>query len=325
MLGELIAILACLTFVTSNVLFRKTEHEASPAFINVVRTAIGTLTFIIVALVFGILYEIFSLPWGLWVILIISFIFGQVIGDTSYFSAQKDLGVTITLALAMTFPFFTFILSIVFLNRPFEYRFIISAILVGIGVIIIGKCKIPIDNINSLNNSQDDINETNIDLKPKSLIIFKAIVFALIASLGWAIGAVLIDFATNEIDRILDTETLSSIIANVIRFPFALLILLSIVWREKYLYSKSNFSPKKKRSSQIWFWLILASIIGTSLGAYLYTEAIHLTGASLMSLIATATPLFSLPLTYFINHEKISRLGFLGVVLTIIGVILILI
>ena len=45
----------------------------------------------------------------------------------------------------------------------------------------------------------------------------------------------------------------------------------------------------------------------------------------MMSLIATATPLFSLPLTYFINHEKISRLGFLGVVITIIGVMLILI
>ncbi len=325
MLGELIAILACLTFVTSNVLFRKTEHEASPVYINVVRTAIGTLTFIIVAIIFGILCEIFSLPWGLWVILVVSFIFGQVIGDTSYFSAQKNLGVTITLALAMTFPLFTFILSMVFLNRPFDYRFIISTILVGIGVIIIGKCKIPMDDINSLNSSQEDINETMKGLNPKSLIMVKAIVLALIASLGWAIGAVLIDFATNEIDRILDTDNLSSIIANVIRFPFALLILLSIVWREKYLYSKSNFTKKKRRSSQTWFWLIIASIIGTSLGAYLYTEAIRIAGASLMSLIATATPLFSLPLTYFINHEKISNLGFLGVVITIIGVILILI
>jgi len=325
LLGELIAILACLTFVTSNVLFRKTEHEASPVYINVVRTAIGTLTFIIVAIIFGILCEIFSLPWGLWVVLVVSFIFGQVIGDTSYFSAQKNLGVTITLALAMTFPLFTFILSMVFLNRPFDYRFIISTILVGIGVIIIGKCKIPMDDINTLNSSQEDINETTKNLNPKSLIMVKAIVLALIASLGWAIGAVLIDFATNEIDRILDTDTLSSIIANVIRFPFALLILLSIVWREKYLYSKSNSLPKKKRSSQTWVWLILASIIGTSMGAYLYTEAIRLAGASLMSLIATATPLFSLPLTYFINHEKISRLGFLGVIITIIGVILILI
>lgn len=325
MLGELIAIFACLTFVTSNVLFRKTEHEASPAFINVIRTAIGTLTFIMVALAFGILFEIFSLPVGLWFILIMSFIAGQVIGDTAYFTAQKDLGTTITLAIAMTFPLFTFILSIIFLNRPFDYVFIISTILVGIGVIIIGKYKIPMENVNSLNSTQADINETQKKANLKSSIMFKAIVLALIASLGWAIGAVLIDFATNEIDRILDTETLSSILGNVIRFSFALLILLSLVWREKYLYSKLNFNLKKRRSSHTWFWLIFASIIGTSLGAYLYTEAIRLAGASLMSLIAIASPLFSLPLTYFINHEKISRLGFLGVIITIIGVVLILI
>jgi drug/metabolite transporter (DMT)-like permease len=325
MLGELIAILACLTFVTSNVLFRKTEHEASPAFINVVRTAIGTLTFIMVALVFGIFFEIFSLPGGLWFILIMSFVAGQVIGDTAYFTAQKDLGTTITLAIAMTFPLFTFILSIIFLKRPFDYIFIIATILVGIGVIIIGKCRIPMENVNSLNSTQAEINETQKNANLKSSIMFKAIVLALIASLGWAIGAVLIDFAINEIDRILERETLSSVLGNVIRFPFALLILLLLVWRENYLYSKSNFMPKKKRSSQTWFWLIIASIIGTSLGAYLYTEAIRLAGASLMSLIATATPLFSLPLTYFINHEKISRLGFLGVLITIIGVILILI
>ena len=48
MAGELTAILAILTFVVSNVIFRKTEHEASPAYINFFRTGIGTLTFFII-------------------------------------------------------------------------------------------------------------------------------------------------------------------------------------------------------------------------------------------------------------------------------------
>ncbi|GAH02007.1 unnamed protein product, partial [marine sediment metagenome] len=45
---------AVLTFVISNILFRKTEHEASPSFINFFRTGIGTVTFIILALVFEV-------------------------------------------------------------------------------------------------------------------------------------------------------------------------------------------------------------------------------------------------------------------------------
>ena len=142
MIGELLAILAVLTFVGSNVLYRKIEHYASPTFINFFRTALGTLTFFFVAVVLGILPYLFLLPWELWVILFVSFLFGQVIGDTAYFIAQKELGTTIALAVSMTFPLFTFILSLIFLNRPFEIKMILSLIFIGVGIIIIGKYKI---------------------------------------------------------------------------------------------------------------------------------------------------------------------------------------
>ena len=59
MIGELLAILAVLTFVGSNSIFRKTEHEASPEFINFFRTLVGTITFFLIALVFGVFLTIF--------------------------------------------------------------------------------------------------------------------------------------------------------------------------------------------------------------------------------------------------------------------------
>ncbi|MHA2122012.1 MAG: EamA family transporter, partial [Promethearchaeota archaeon] len=77
MLGEIIAILAVLTFAGSNVIFRKTEHEASPIFINLFRTGVGTITFFLIALIIGKFNLIFIIPWDLWGILILSFIFGQ--------------------------------------------------------------------------------------------------------------------------------------------------------------------------------------------------------------------------------------------------------
>ena len=70
---------------------------------------------------------------------------------------------------------------------------------------------------------------------------------------------------------------------------------------------------------------MIGALIGTSLGAYIYTEAARTAGATFMSLIASASPLFALPLTYFINKEKITKFAFIGVVLTIFGVMLILI
>lgn len=320
MTGEIIALLAVLTFVVSNVLFRRTESQASPVFINFLRTGIGTLTFIMISVVLGIFSYIFLLPWILWVMLFLSFLFGQVIGDTAYFKAQKELGTTIALAISMTFPLFTFILSLIFLNRNFEYKIIFSIVLIGAGIIIIGKTKISIVNEN-LNSPDSSLQSP----KLSSYASFKSIGCALIASLGWAIGLVIIDYATNQIDLILITNGISSIISNVIRFPFALLILTLMVWRENKIADSSKYLHSFRKSSQTWLILIGASIIGTSLGAYLYTEAARTAGAIVMSLLASASPLFSLPLTYWLNKERITKYGFLGVFSTILGVIVILI
>ncbi len=323
MLGEIIAILAVLTFVASNVIFRKTEHEASPTFINFFRTAMGTLTFIFIALFLNELDLIFQIPWELWMLLILSFVFGQVIGDTAYFIAQERLGTTIALAISMTFPLFTFILSLIFLDKPFKLNLIFSLILIGVGITIIGKSK-----IDTQNSDKDKKSISKKALKKRFQALFekevvKAIIFCFAASLGWAVGAVMIEFATIRIDKIILAEQLSSIIGNVIRFPFALLILSSMVWRENYLNRTNNFSTNTKKSLRTWVLLIVASIIGTSLGAYLYTESVHVAGADVVALIASASPLFALPMTYFINKETISQFGFIGVILTICGVVVI--
>jgi len=314
MTGEIIAIFAVLTFVVSNVLFRKTERHASPAFINFFRTAIGTLTFIGIAVVLGIFTYIFLIPWILWIILFLSFLFGQVIGDTAYFKAQKELGTTIALAISMTFPLFTLILSLIFLPQAFDYKIIISIVLIGAGIIVIGKSKINAENKKSLDSEPHN-------QKLISFTLFKPIVYALIASLGWAIGLVIIKYATDQIDQILITGGVSSMISNVIRFPFALSILVLMVWRENRIMDSAQYQYSSKKSSQTWLILLIASIIGTSLGAYLYTEAARTAGPIVMSLLASASPLFSLPLTYWLNKERITKYGFLGVISTFLGVI----
>jgi len=305
-------------------MFRQTEHEVSPTFINFFRTGVGTLTFILIILFLNQFNLIFIIPWQLWFLLIFSFIFGQVIGDTAYFTAQKELGTTIALAISMTFPLFTFILSLIFLNQEFKLNLVLSLIFIGIGITIIGKSKINSDNSNL---DRKPASQRPIRIRLQEVFkkdFMKPLGFCFIAAFGWAIGAVLIEFATVQIDQIIQIEELSSIIGNVIRFPFALLILGSMVLRENHLKNKNGTLLKQKKSFRSWILLLVASIIGTSLGAYLYTESVHLATASVVSLIASAAPLFALPLTYFINKEKITKWGFLGVILTILGVIIIL-
>lgn len=325
MLGEIIAILAVLTFVGSSVLFRKTEHEASPTFINFIRTAIGTLTFILLAIFLNRFNLIFQIPWELWLILILSFVFGQVIGDTAYFSAQKELGSTIALAISMTFPLFTFILSLIFLDRSFKLNLLLSLLLIGVGITVIGRSKTRSEKTDEIENTLEQQSSKMRFREKFNIKIVKSIIYCLIAAIGWAIGAVIIEVATIRIDQIINAEELSSIIGNVIRFPFALLILSSMVLRENYLKKENTKSAGQNKSLRSWGLLIVGSIIGTSLGSYLYTESIHLATADVVALIASAAPLFALPLTYLINKETITKYGFVGVMLTILGVVLILI
>lgn len=312
------AILANLTFVVSNAMFRKTEKSTSPPFINMFRTGIGMFTFIIISVIFGIFSLIFLLPWTLWLVLIVSFIFGQVIGDTSYFMAQKDLGTTKALAVSMTFPFFTFILDVIFLRRIFNIILIPSAILISIGVLLISKFKVKTYPQDSQEVNQNRIKQKEeIEIRSSSTKNLKPALYGLIASIGWSISVVLIDYGSNQINLILSTGSISSIIANVIRFPFAFLILL-------FLTKFSNRSNYEIKTRNTWIWLIIASIIGTSLGVYFFTEAARIAGASVLALISSANPLFSLPVSYGLNREKLTSKGFIGVILTIIGVILIL-
>ena len=95
MIGEILAVVSVLAFVISNTIFKRIDNEVSPSQINAVRTTIGFITFLIIALAVGQFPTIFTFPPMLWFWLILSFIIVQIIGDTAYFKAQEMLGTTV--------------------------------------------------------------------------------------------------------------------------------------------------------------------------------------------------------------------------------------
>ncbi|MHA1167706.1 MAG: EamA family transporter [Candidatus Hodarchaeales archaeon] len=122
MSGEILTILAVMVFVISNAMFRRVETTISPMKINAFRTTIGGMTFFLIILISGLtsFYAVF--PALLWIILFLSIFFGQVLGDTFYFFTQERLGTTKALAVAMIFPFFTFIISTILLGTSIPLR-----------------------------------------------------------------------------------------------------------------------------------------------------------------------------------------------------------
>ena len=164
-IGELFAIGATLCFVLSNVIFRKVDEKVSPSQINAFRTIIGFFTYLVIALIVGQFVTIFSFPPILWLWLALSFIFGQVLGDTAYFNAQEMLGTTLALAISMTFPICTTLISFFLgVEIPVYFYGAMSMIIVGVIVIAIGKKRsmnitLRQDNTNPL--AENDESEKN--------------------------------------------------------------------------------------------------------------------------------------------------------------------
>ncbi|MFX0058343.1 MAG: DMT family transporter [Candidatus Hodarchaeota archaeon] len=305
MYGEIAGILTTISFALSFVLARRIQEEATPIFQSTIRALVGFITFFIICLSFGIILTISQLPILLILILMMSILFTVILGDTAYLQSQKSLGPAKALAIGNTTPFFTILFATLFLKRTFTILMIFSGILIGIGAYIINK---------------KDYNSQDFDKKSTSSSrdTTYGLLWALFASVSWAIGLALSDYSIGQTNQILGLGILGTVLAMMIRFLFASVVLIGISLIER----RKKPIPKSRST---WKFLILSAILSYALGSIFFGEAVYIVGASFMALISTAMPLFTIPFSYLINKESISRKGFIGVILTIFGVILILI
>lgn len=318
MYGELMGILTGVSFALSFVLARKIENEATPIFQNAIRSVVGFITFLVICLIYGVFLKIFSIPIILVAILWMSILFTVILGDTIYLQSQKILGPAKALAISTTTPFFTILFATLFLNRPISIQMIFSAILIGMGVIIITKGEIDKRNDIDINPYQSQmLNKQDKLTKIRFSNTLKGILLALFTAISWAVGIALTDYSINQVDQIMNLGILSTMIAMTVRFLFASMSLGTIALIE----GKRKPIPKNRNT---WIILLISAILSYSIGSIFFGEAVHIAGATFMSLISTALPLFTIPFSYVINKEKLSKIGFLGVGITLLGVILIL-
>ncbi len=310
MAGELLAVATAITFPLANALFKKVDDLFTPSQINAIRTSIGALFFVLFILLNDQLKFLGLIPATLLVLLLISIFFGQIIGDTAYFIGQESLGTTIALAISGTMPFFTFVISILIGEQISEILFL-SGIIIGTGIILISKSQI----------SREELS-MNQEISKYLLMV----VTLLIASISWAIAIVLTDIGFTELSELLPQGEETSFLGNAIRLPFAAVILCVMGWKSRPANRENPDSLyRSPYEGKVIGILLAASIIGTALGILLYSEAARLAGAPYTSLMLTASPLFSIPISWLINKEKISTLEFLGLLLILSGVVLILI
>ncbi len=95
------------------------------------------------------------------------------------------------------------------------------------------------------------------------------------------------------------------------------------LWVVVFLLGRLRESLRPLREPTQFGWLLLATFLGTFLGIWFQVAGLRYTAsAGVASTLSSTSPLFVLPLAFFVLHESLSLRAILGALLAVVGVAL---
>ena len=314
--GDLYALLGAASFAISSAIIKILNNLGNAIQLNFLRTLIGAIIFIIHFVFFIDLNLVNSISGLILFYLIISVIMNIVIGDTAFFESQNKLGVKIATPIVNTYPYFTIILAIIFLNEFISYEVILGSLILIPGVILLSVDR-------AENENQDDLIENN-RAKRFDDDKVKGLIYVMIAVFCYSLGMLFTTIGTVNIDPIL---------ANSIRVPIATIGLLFLM----RVSNKANLDKKSLEtelnddfnpftwSNKFIILMLTSGLLGTYFSSLFLVLSVQEIGASRSAILFSTGPFFSLPIAIYWLKEKLSYFTILGTIMTVVGLWVILI
>lgn len=314
--GDLYALLGAASFAISSAIIKKLNNLGNAIQLNFLRTLIGGIIFIIHFVFFIDLNLVNSISGLILFYLIISVIMNIVIGDTAFFESQNKLGVKIATPIVNTYPYFTIILAIIFLNEFISYEVILGSLILIPGVILLSVDRAENENQNDLieNNRAKRFDDDKV----------KGLIYVMIAVFCYSLGMLFTTIGTVNIDPIL---------ANSIRVPVATIGLLFLMRvSNKANLDKKSLETELKDDFNPFTWsnkfiilMLTSGLLGTYFSSLFLVLSVQEIGASRSAILFSTGPFFSLPIAIYWLKEKLSYFTILGTIMTVVGLWVILI
>jgi DME family drug/metabolite transporter len=287
--GEIYALACALLWALSSALLKSQTHKIHVVFLGALRTIPALLIYWGIVLFTGRVGELLNLPVRSWAYLAGSTLIGLVVGDSIYFQSMKLIGLSRAMPLSTTYPFFTMLLSLLFLDERFGWTVIGGAVLIAGGGYLL-----------ALHRGKERLVESQAVRRVNSV----GVVLALCAALCWSISTVLLRVGLEKADTTL---------ANVVRLSVLMVALFAMTLK---LGKIERIKAYGARSLGIVF---LAGIVGTGLGTFTFLTAVQRAGAARTSILTATTPLFGVPFSLLLKERPSSR-TLVGTSLTMVGV-----
>jgi len=279
MLGEILSIGAALMWATSTVSSAKALEEVDPLTVNALKTLFSSVLMLFIALISTANQGLPNLnTYGLSLV-IIAAIIGYGIGDTCLFKSLTLIGVSRSYTIGYSYPLFVMVFAALFLTEPLLPKNLLGTIIVILGIVLASSSK---------------------DAKGQGNSI--GLLFALAASLLWAIGTIFVAIGLRDVDVIM---------ANTFRYPLLFLFLFSVSrpWNRKRNMSGRNLSL-----------IALSGVLGMVLGGISFLLGVQLAGVSKATSLSSSSPVWASLMSSLFLKEKFSWKIVLSSVIVVIGI-----
>lgn len=287
--GELAALLCAVLWAVNGMLLRTQAERIPPTSVTVVRCAVAALMFWLLLPLDGSLAGLGRVPWSEWALLLASVMAGIGVGDTLYLIAIRQIGLSLTMALAGVFPLTTLVWEWLLLGHPPGWSLAVGSVLVVAGVVLMSR--------------SGDRRSGALAAAPRHLQ--GGLALALGAAVFWGLASVLLKPAIAH---------LSVLQANAARMTMvaALLYALRVLPQ-----GRQGLGTYNRRSFLI---VSLTGILGMGVGAYLFLYALGHMGVAKAVTLTSSAPLFGVALGMAFLHERLTRAAGLGVACCLVGV-----
>jgi uncharacterized membrane protein len=290
--GEGVAILSALLWAVASVLLTVGTKRIHVVPMNMIRCLISTSFFWILLPFYGGWEALAAIPPSALLWMVVSVLALLVIGDSLYFRSMDLAGVSWAMPVASINPLWAVLLASVFVDEPLTWSLLLGAVLVVVGVTLLSR---PVSQATGGRSIEPAERRAGLLL-------------ALTTSILWAVGQVALKPATAGIH---------SVVANSVRQPMALLLLLGLTtvqgrWREL-----------RRLDRRSWLIIIVASLVGTGFGTLFFIMAIQMAGAGRTAVLTSSAPLMAIPFSMLWLRERPTRWTLTGTLLTTAGITLV--
>ena len=284
-LGALCALGSGLTWAAINLMVRTLTPPFNSVSINALRTTVAGGLLVVWVLATGGIGRLTSISTGDFFLLAFSIVLASSLGDTVFFESTPRIGLAPALTISMTYPLMAAFFAGVVLGEPMTVRMLAGALLTlgGLTMIVVAR-----------GGGAHD--------RPGWWLGFGC---AVLASLAWALSAILLKAPLREMD---------AVTAQALRMPIAGLLLFATPWARDAVGVTARGGPSV-------LWRVALLCLMTVASSTLFTAGLKYAGVAVGTVLSSTAPMWAVPLGYVGLGERLPPLALVGLVLTIVGIV----